>query len=429
MRAARSAPVVSLERAAASAGTSRGTLVWELRRLGRGRCVSLAARTVDETVSDLPAATGAVLAHRVCPPGVARAAEHAMLSAPGTAGWGTRSGLGATMHGCRRVFAAGRGAERSEIVALPHAVAAGWADSDDAQRRVLAARLGRGPLLEKLAADHEPRVQLEVAANPYAPAGALEALAADRDSVIRGAAASNPAAPASLLESLAGDDVLQVRLAAARNSAATPLVLRRVVASVRVEAGSAGAPRRRAVDPLRRLAAHTNPSLREAAAANQRVGPVAASLSVDPAEEVRAALARNAACPPRVLARLAAGGGDGRGGRLSGDMGALVAANAACPPEVLAAMVDGSSVSASAAAAANAACPPTVLQKAATLGEWCRQMLATNPACPMPLLREMLTDRVMAVGDAARVGLHRRFAAQHPLRAPPAARESSQSGG
>ena len=410
VRAARAAPVFSLAQVAGRVGVLPSNLAHALLKLPvRGRCAALAARTADDLNLEVRTIREAVSAHRAMPPSAARSVAHATVTAPGTAGWGARSGLGALMNGCRRVFAAGRGAERGdgpEIV--PCAVATRWADSELTQTRIQAARRGSGSVLAKLAGDYDDVVLHEVAANPVAPPAALQRLAGCSSPRVRAQVAANPTCEATLLQQMCDDEDSAVRLAVISNPNCSPEALEKL---------SRRQHPRDDVDltALERLAGDHHPGVRAATAASPSAAQVADVLASDHDSAVREALAANPACPPQILAKLAVYGNDDLSDGHAGDVRAAAAANPTCPPDALDQVVEDDYLSAL-AAVRNPNCPPQTLIRALETDGALREAAATNPACPQRLLIKMVTDRSDEVASAATRTLHQRFAANHLLR-------------
>ena len=411
VRAARAAPVFPLGQVAKRVEVSHGHLTHALLGLpARGRCAALAARAADELKLEVATIREAVSAHRAMPPSAARSVAHATVTAPGTAGWGARSGLEAQMSGCRRVFGAGRGAERGDgPETLPCAVAARWADSESAESRVQAARRGSGPVLMKLAGDAHGAVLYQVAANPAAPPATLEQLAVCPYPGVRAQVAANPMCEATLLQRLCADENPAVRLAVMRNPSCPSEALEKL--SPHQQHARDGVK----LTALDRLARDHDLSVRAAAAANPSAVQAAGVLASDHDSAVREALAANPACPPQILAKLAACSNDDLAGGHAGRVRAAAAANHACPPDVLDQLIEDDYLSAL-AAVRNPNCPPLTLTRASETAGAMREAAAANPACPQRLLIELITDRSHEVASAATRTLHRRFSANHPLR-------------
>ena len=139
-------------------------------------------------------------------------------------------------------------------------------------------------------------------------------------------------------------------------------------------------------------------------------------LASDHDSAVREALAANPACPPQILAKLAACSNDDLVGRARRSMSALPPPRThACPPDVLDQLIEDDYLSAL-AAVRNPNCPPRTLTRASETAGAMREAAAANPACPQRLLIELITDRSHEIASAATRTLHQRFAADHPLR-------------
>ena len=176
LRAARSAPALSVETVAVSAGLSTRMLTNRLRALGRGACAGT-ARALLASKQPIDARTGA-LTHPSCPPPLARASTidrspTAREAAAGAAGWAGRSG--------------GDGA-------MTRAAAAVLALSDNWKHlRKAAQSPGCPPLvLDHLAQNKDFTARFDTARNAVSHRSTLHRLASDSDWRVRRRAAGNP---------------------------------------------------------------------------------------------------------------------------------------------------------------------------------------------------------------------------------------------
>ena len=242
VRAARSAPLFTLDEIAAAAGLSRRTGRRSVANLSsRGRCTELASAALADTSSRWQRRRRAAT-WRLCPPPARRAAaadrsQNVRSALAGTAGWTARTlgQPGAT----RRAFC-----DRSAALTHPNLLIAGacppqllrcFAGHSDWEVRAAAAAATCPPdALVRLAADRDEDVRAFVASNPACPTGVLERLARDLNMTVRTAVAAHPSCPPDALAGFAAVEQYygQLRTAAAANPSCPPDALGRLAGSV-----------------------------------------------------------------------------------------------------------------------------------------------------------------------------------------------------
>ena len=310
VRAARRAPLASLENIATGAETAPQAVA---ALNGRGRCAAAIAAAAPGLASD-GGLGRRLLSEPACPPPVVRAAgerlsAHLRDAAAGSSAWATRT-LGHP--GAERdISATGfRSPARWGLSARPYGAATRCraarcaADVDGWLRGAAAESAAAAPaLLDRLADSPDSWVRESAISNPACPARALRRIAAgpSMPRALRDVA-SSPACAASLLRDLAQHPVPAVALRALSNPNCPG-------------------------DTVDRLAAHPDPAMREAALAHPSC-PLKTIRRAGDDSMLPAArgAARNPNCPKRLLNRLVRGSDGAR----------LVAAHPQCPASTLA---------------------------------------------------------------------------------------------
>ena len=397
VRCARSAPVASLEDAAAAAGMSQRALSGALRGFRRrGRCDSIAAVAAESTNHQIRAAVASL---RVCPPAVARLTEPGLAhpapaAAAGMAGWSIR-GVEDTAASRAVLIAASLTGRRSTMAAVlrnpscPAAVVAASVSDPDAMIRNAAATAVSCPqtALGRLAFDSNTNVVLAVVKNPAAGDAVLAAAAADKQLALAvidafaerhdlGAAAlgvlarhyyhearivsaAHERSAASLLSMLAYDDDKEVREIVAGNVNCHPTTLDRL-----------------AEDPAARAAVAGNPNTRS---------DTLLVLASDTDEAVIANVSTHHRCDKSVVAVLAA--------RYRSDARIRAAYHRCCDPQTLAVLAQDDDQEVRSAVAANSVCGQALLAELAE-DEECsvRSAVCQNPNISADLLEKLAAD-------------------------------------
>jgi pentose-5-phosphate-3-epimerase len=287
-------------------------------------------------------------------------------------------------------------------------------DASEAVRDALVARHDLPlQLFERLATDASPRLRERLASSPKTPPDVMIRLAHDEDPRVRARVGQNPRAPGAAIASLARDLTPELLLrhfstpteilegALAPLMANDPLKFDRLATGLKSHPNAPTAAldwlARRPDASLRMIAAghpRTSPAAREAcardtaalvrvhAAGNPAADPsILEGLAADPDPMVRRAVAMNHRTPASALAGLAG----------TASLKAVVALNPNTPADVLDQLADDEGLFG--ALSRNPTVGSKTLERwARSYAPWQRVVVAKNPATPVAVLAELVTD-------------------------------------
>ena len=314
LRAARSAPQMSLGSAAAAATVSEQTLRRRLRATPtRGACDALA---VEMLADGRKHTRQAVLASALCPaPALRAAAASAAEELPhrpkGPATWTTMARSGArtrSQQAAGIVLAEHRGAIPQPAGSLPRSMLWRLARSEyPAARQWVPYQQRTSPgAVSALAADTDSEVRRSVAGSPRITATARRLLAADPQARVRCAVALSERTPPDALARLATDPAPAVRRLVAVNETAAAELLERLTKDSDAQTTAAAALHPACPRPAAEAALTGATAAREYLARSEYVPEwMQQRLAGDSDWAVRAALAANRRCDPKIRRRLA----------------------------------------------------------------------------------------------------------------------------